>query len=64
MQLGGLGQFENTLASSRIEPVTFSLVAQCLNQLQLILEIIYYTPYLKMQHLQLRLRVLLLVPRH
>jgi hypothetical protein len=31
--LEGLGQFKNPMASSRMEPATFWLVAECLNQL-------------------------------
>jgi hypothetical protein len=34
VRLKGLGRLENPLASSRIEPATFRLVAQCLNQLR------------------------------
>jgi hypothetical protein len=33
MQLEGSGQLKNPITSSGIEPTTFRLVAQCLNQL-------------------------------
>jgi hypothetical protein len=34
MRLVGLDQLKNPVTSSRIEPATFRLVAQCLNQLR------------------------------
>jgi hypothetical protein len=34
MRLEGLGQLKNPMASSGIEPVTYRLVAQCLNQVR------------------------------
>jgi hypothetical protein len=33
MQLEGLGELKNPMASFRIEPVTFRLVAWCFNQI-------------------------------
>jgi hypothetical protein len=33
MKLEGLGQLKNPVTSSGIEPMTFQLVAYCLNQL-------------------------------
>jgi hypothetical protein len=34
LQLEGLGQFKNLMTSSRIEPASFRLVAQSLNELR------------------------------
>jgi hypothetical protein len=34
VRLDELGQFKNPMTSSEIEPATFWLVAQCLNQLR------------------------------
>jgi hypothetical protein len=34
VQLEGLGQLKNPMTSSRIEPATFKLAAECLNQLR------------------------------
>jgi hypothetical protein len=34
VRLEGLGQLKNPMTSSRIEPATFRLVAECLNQLR------------------------------
>jgi hypothetical protein len=49
MRLQGLGQLRNPITSSGIEPATFRLIAQCLNQLR------YRMPHLTgMYHLNLR----------
>jgi hypothetical protein len=36
VQMEGLGQLKNPITSSGIEPMTFQLVAQCLNRIHII----------------------------
>jgi hypothetical protein len=51
MRLEGSGQLKNPMTSSGIEPATFWLVGQCLNQLRYRVpryhEMVYKIPYYK-----------------